>query len=103
MEHVDDDPSLCALRASCHRLSAFQEGAQLGDEREGATLVFFVVPGSSRTKPPARSTCCHRRGRTSERLRHPVMNMNCTASPRSGERWRQIAATCLLSAKPGAR
>ena len=61
---------------------------------------FLVVPGSSRTKPAARSTCGQRSGRTSDRLRHPVMNMNRTASAKSGERCRQMAAICFASAKP---
>src|SRR5215831_642279 len=52
MEHVDDDPSLCALTASCHRLSAFQEGAQLGDEREGATLAVLRRPGLEPDETP---------------------------------------------------
>src|SRR5262245_16357634 len=56
MEHVDErhgrlrgawdgDPSLSALTASCHRLSAFQEGAQLGDEREDAAIGVLCRPG----------------------------------------------------------
>src|SRR5215831_16444141 len=45
MEQVDDDPSLSALTASCHRLSAFQEGAQLGDEREDAAIGVLCRPG----------------------------------------------------------
>jgi hypothetical protein len=39
VEHVGDDAGLGALAAPRQRLPALEEGAELGDEREGAPLV----------------------------------------------------------------
>lgn len=39
MEHVGDDASLGALAAARDRLPALEEGAELGDEREGPPFV----------------------------------------------------------------
>jgi len=46
---------------------ALQQRAELGIKGKARSSLFFVEPGSSRTKPPAKSTCAHVSGKTSER------------------------------------
>ncbi len=44
MEHVRNDPRLSTLASSRDGLSAFEQGAQLGDQREGAPFVVLRGP-----------------------------------------------------------